>query len=113
MLIHLWDCLKWFFQHIVINRPVKITSNNVSAYSSLFRQTYSIFENEKYHIALGISASTRRLLVQFSHSKKLRVTGDGIDIIALFYHQDLDKWLKETIERFLYKIKMTSTGAIT
>ena len=91
--------LKMIFSKNFINKPVEITSNEVSVHSSLVRYAYSIFENENYHVALDRSPSTRRWLVQFLNSKELKLLGNEIDIKAVFYHKDLNKWLKETLDK--------------
>ena len=82
-----------------IDRPVKAISNNVSIGSNLVRLSLSVLKNENYRMILDRSPDTRKWLSGFLQSKQLKVQGEGIDITVLFYHQDLDKWLKETLNR--------------
>ena len=91
--------LRMLFSKSFVNKPVKITSNKVSIHSSLIRSSYSTFENENYYVDLNPSPLKRKLLVQFLKSKKLKLLGPKIDIKALFYHQDLDRWLTETLDK--------------
>ena len=93
--LKLWGILESRF----IDRPVKITSNNVSIGSNLVRYAVSVLVNEKYRMIFDRSPDTRKWLISFLQSKQLKVQGDGIDITVLFYHQDLDAWLKETLAR--------------
>ena len=93
--LKLWGILESRF----IDRPVKAISKNVSIGSNLVRLAISVLVNEKYQMILDQSPDTRKWLIGFLQSKELKVQGRGIDITVLFYHQDLDAWLKETLAR--------------
>ena len=84
-----------------INRPVKVSARSDISFSGRFvRSAVSVLVNEDYQVVLERPYG-RQWLYEFAISpqKQLNISGKGIKINAVFWHQDLEKWTLETLKK--------------
>ena len=89
------------FRPTFIDRSVKVSTGSDEFFETRFtRSAASVFANEDYRVSLD-RPDGRHWLYNFTHSsqKKLNIDGENIKIEAHFRHQDLEKWLNETLEK--------------
>lgn len=92
---------KLVFFPTFINRPVKISTGSDLSFPGRFvRYAVSDLVNENYQ-AVFKHSQKRQWLYEFAHLKQkhLYISGEGIKIKAIFWHQDLDKWTMETLDK--------------
>lgn len=91
---------KWYF----IDQPVNISAGNGKDFKGDFRRgSVSYLVNTDYNVTMGKDIASQ-FLKEFQQTKKVFVTGQDIRIEARFRHQDLDFWLKETLEKCPEKV---------
>lgn len=82
-----------------INRPVSISAGSGESFEGHFaRDAVSTLVNTDYQAGLKRPLG-RQWLNEFQHTKKVHISGKDIEIKATFWHQDLDRWIKETLEK--------------
>ena len=88
-----------FFSFHFINRSVSISAESAKSFKGRFtRDAVSTLVNTDYQAGLGRPLG-KQWLNEFQHTKQVYISGKDIEIKATFWHQDLDKWIRETLEK--------------
>ncbi len=91
--------LRALFRFHFINRPVSISAESGESFEGRFtRDAVSTLVNTDYQVVLE-KLLGKQWLNGFQHTKKVHISGKGIEIKATFWHQDLNRWIEETLKK--------------